>query len=197
MPLSSISEGRTLTKSQRQAITQAGSEIANSPLFIDDAPTHSIHQIAALSRRLHRKQRLSLIVLDYVGLVHPLNPRDTRQEQVAQVSRGLKAMARELKVPVMALSQLNRATEDTRDARPRLSNLRESGAIEQDADVVIFIHRPEYYATGMQRAELAGQATAIVAKQRNGPTGDVELVWRGDVTMFASKAYKHLNGELS
>jgi len=118
-------------------------------------------------------------------LIEPDNPRDPRQEQVAKIARRLKGLARELKVPVLCLAQLNRQAEVTRDNRPRLSHLRESGAIEQDADVVMFIHREEYYQSNDEdRAKVAGEADLIISKQRNGPIGEVKLTWRKDVTRF-------------
>src|SRR5690606_8778735 len=110
-------------------------------------------------------------------------------EQVAKIARRLKGLARELKVPVLCLAQLNRQAEATRDNKPRLSHLRESGAIEQDADVVMFVHREEYYCTNEEeRARVAGEAELIVAKQRNGPTGDVKLCWLKDFTRFTDAA---------
>jgi replicative DNA helicase len=129
---------------------------------------------------------LGLIVIDYLGLIEPDNPSDPRQEQVAKIARRLKGLARELKVPVLCLSQLNRAAEATKDNRPRLSHLRESGAIEQDADVVMFVHREEYYHKREEAEEkgIVGQAEIIIAKQRNGPVGDVKLAWFGEFTRF-------------
>jgi replicative DNA helicase len=107
------------------------------------------------------------------------------------MARRLKGMAREIGVPVMCLAQLNRQAEVSKENRPRLSHLRESGAIEQDADVVMFVHREEYYRTGEEREQFAGQAEVIIAKQRNGPIGEVELVWRKEFTRFANPAPQH------
>ncbi len=146
-------------------------------------------EIAAAARRLKRQASLGLVVIDYLQLIEPDNPRDPRQEQVAKIARRLKGLARELKVPVLCLAQLNRQAEVTRDNEPRLSHLRESGAIEQDADVVMFVHREEYYSTNEEeRAKVAGQADLIIAKQRNGPTGDVKLAWLKDFTRFRDSA---------
>jgi replicative DNA helicase len=148
-------------------------------------------EIAATARRLKRKDGLGLIVIDYLQLIEPDNSRDPRQEQVARIARRLKGMARELKVPVVCLAQLNRQAEASKENKPRLSHLRESGAIEQDADVVMFVHREEYYQTNEEdRARVAGQAEIIVAKQRNGPIGDVKLAWRHDFTRFEDVAHK-------
>ena len=129
-----------------------------------------------------------MIVIDYLQLIEPDNPRDPRQEQVAKIARRLKGMARELDVPMLCLSQLNRQAEDSKDHRPKLSHLRESGAIEQDADVVMFVHREEYYHRGEDRSQYAGQAEIIIAKQRNGPVGDVKLTWEADYTRFSNRA---------
>jgi len=122
----------------------------------------------------------------------PDNPKDPRQEQVARIARRLKGLAREMQVPVFCIAQLNRQAEDSKDHRPRLSHLRESGAIEQDADVVMFVHREEYFRRGEEQQQCAGQAEVIIAKQRNGPVGEVELVWRKEHTRFEDKAPERL-----
>jgi replicative DNA helicase len=166
---------------------QKSSEISAAPLFIDDTPGRTLTEIAAVARRLKRKNGLSLIVIDYLQLIEPDNPRDPRQEQVARIARRLKMMSRELDVPVLCLAQLNRQAEASRDNRPRLNHLRESGAIEQDADVVMFVHREEYYQTNEEdRERVKGQAEIIVAKQRNGPTDDVKLLWQHEHTRFVN-----------
>jgi replicative DNA helicase len=146
-------------------------------------------EIAAMARRLKRRDGLGLIIIDYLQLIDPDNPRDPRQEQVARIARRLKGLARELEVPVLCLAQLNRQTEASRDNKPRLNHLRESGAIEQDADVVMFVHREEYFQTNDEdRAHHAGKAEIIIAKQRNGPTGDVALRWFADYALFENSA---------
>ena len=130
-------------------------------------------------------------MIDYLQLIEPDNPRDPRQEQVARMARRLKGFARELKIPVICLAQLNRQAESGKEGhRPRLSHLRESGAIEQDADVVMFVHREEYYHTReeAQEQELVGKAELIVSKQRNGPVGTVELHWFDQHTRFENAA---------
>ena len=136
---------------------------------------------------------MGMIVIDYLQLIEPDNSNDPRQEQVAKIARRLKGLAREMEVPLLCLAQLNRQAEDSKDHRPRLSHLRESGAIEQDADVVMFVHREEYYHRGEEQAQYAGQAEIIIAKQRNGPVGDIELVWEKDFTRFQNKAPARLD----
>ena len=146
-------------------------------------------EIAANARRIKRRDGLRLVVIDYLQLIEPDNPRDPRQEQVSKIARRLKGVARELNVPVLCLAQLNRQVEATRDNKPQLSHLRESGAIEQDADVVMFVHREEYYQTNDEdRQRVRGEADLLIRKQRNGPTGDVKLTWMHDFTRFANAA---------
>ncbi|OYV74507.1 MAG: replicative DNA helicase, partial [Deltaproteobacteria bacterium 21-66-5] len=172
-----------ISPTDRTKLVSVSNLMSKAPLFIDDTPSRTMTEIAATARRLKRREKLALVVIDYLQLIEPDNPRDPRQEQVAKIARRLKALARELKVPVLCLAQLNRQAEVTKDNRPRLSHLRESGAIEQDADVVMFVHRDEYYCTNDEdRARVAGQADLVVAKQRNGPTGDVKLAWLQDYT---------------
>ena len=129
-----------------------------------------------------------MIVIDYLQLIQPDQSTDPRQEQVAKMARRLKGLARELKVPILCLAQLNRQAEDSRDHRPKLSHLRESGAIEQDADVVMFVHRKDYYASQDDDSNQQGEALIIVGKQRNGPTDDVELSWLREYTRFEDRA---------
>lgn len=168
-----------------QRLVQTAADISRAPLFIDDSPSRNMTEISATARRLKRQNDLALIVIDYLQLIEPDNPRDPRQEQVARISRRLKGLARELHVPVLCLAQLNRQVESTRDNRPQLSHLRESGAIEQDADVVAFVHREEFYQTNQEdRDRVKGQAELLIRKQRNGPTGDVKLTWLHEFTRF-------------
>lgn len=179
----------TISAEDRQRLVQQASEISQAPLFVDDSPSRTVSEISAAARRIKRREgRLGLIVIDYLQLIEPDNQKDPRQEQVAKIARRLKGVARELEVPVLCLAQLNRQAEDSKDHVPKLSHLRESGAIEQDADVVMFVHREEYYRRGEDAAEVAGQAEIIIAKQRNGPVGNVDLVWRKDFTRFEDKA---------
>ncbi len=177
-----------LSPQNAEKFNRSAMALSSSPLYIDDTPSRTVAEIGAIARRLKRQQGLGLIIIDYLGLIEPDNSLDSRQEQVAKIARRLKGLARELQVPVVCLSQLNRMTEQSKDSRPRLNHLRESGAIEQDADVVMFVHREEYYLTEEQAEEkgMKGIAEIIVAKQRNGPIGDVKLVWKSEFTLFTS-----------
>lgn len=177
-----------ISQSVLEKVTKVASELSQAPIFIDDSPSRTVTEIAAMCRRIKRQEGLGLVVIDYLGLIEPDNANDPRQEQVAKIARRLKGMARELNVPVLCLAQLNRQTEAMKDNKPRLSHLRESGAIEQDADVVMFVHREEYYHTRAEAEEkdLLGKAEIIVAKQRNGPVGTAKLAWISDFTLFTN-----------
>lgn len=180
----------TISQADRLRLVEKAAEISQAPLFVDDSPARTVSEIAAAARRIKRREggRLGLIVIDYLQLIEPDNQQDSRQEQVARIARRLKGLAREADVPVLCLAQLNRQAEDSKDHRPRLSHLRESGAIEQDADVVMFVHREEYYLRGTDKDQYAGMAEIIVSKQRNGPVGDVELRWEKEFTRFQNLA---------
>jgi replicative DNA helicase len=181
----------TISQEDRRRLVQKATEIGNAPLYIDDSPSRTLTEIAAVARRRKRKDGLAMIVIDYLQLIEPDNPRDPRQEQVARIARRLKGMSREFDIPVLCLAQLNRQAEVSRDNRPRLNHLRESGAIEQDADVVMFVHREEYYqTTDEDRERVRGQAEIIIAKQRNGPIGDVKLLWQHDFTRFVNLEHR-------
>jgi replicative DNA helicase len=183
-----------LSGDDRKKLVKVSGELSKAPLYIDDTPSRTVTEIAACARRLKRKANLGLIVIDYLQLIEPDNPRDQRQEQVARIARQLKHLARRLEVPVLCLAQLNRQAEVGGSNRPKLSHLRESGAIEQDADVVMFVHRDEYGLTReeAQERDVVGKADLIVAKQRNGPTGDVKLCWLQEYTRFESlSAHPH------
>jgi len=184
----------TISNDDRRKLIEKAGEISASPLFVDDSPSRTVSEIAAAARRIRRREeRLGLIVIDYLQLIEPDNPKDPRQEQVAKIARRLKGLAREMEVPVMCLAQLNRQAEDSKDHLPKLSHLRESGAIEQDADVVMFVHREEYFRRGEEQQQVAGQAEIIVAKQRNGPVGKVDLVWQKEYTRFEDQAPDRFN----
>jgi len=159
---------------------KAYEELKNAPLFIDDTPARNMLQITANARRLKMRRGLGMLMVDYIQLIDTEDSRDSRQEQIAKISRRLKTLARELQIPVVALSQLNRAVESREDRRPRMADLRESGAIEQDADVVLLLHRPEYYDPNDQ----PGIAELIIAKNRNGATGSVKLTFLKHFTRF-------------
>lgn len=137
-------------------------------------------QIAAIARRQHRKSPLGVVIIDYLQLIEPDEKGVPREQQIAQISRRLKFLAKELRVPVIALAQLNRGVELREDKRPRLADLRESGSIEQDADMVMFLHRPDAY----DPEDRPGEAEIIVAKHRSGPTGIVRLTWRKEFMRF-------------
>lgn len=183
----------TLPAEDRKRMVKTAGELSQAPLFIDDSPTRNVSEIAGAARRIKRREgTLGLIVIDYLQLIQPDQASDPRQEQVAKIARRLKGLARELKTPVLCLSQLNRQAEDSRDHRPKLSHLRESGAIEQDADVVMFVHRESYFKKGQPDEEVnQHEALIIVEKQRNGPTGDVELHWERNFTRFSNRAPDH------
>jgi replicative DNA helicase len=181
-----------LAAEETRKLMQTAAEVSSAPLYIDDSPSRTMTEIAASARRMKRKDGLELIAIDYLQLIEPDNSSDPRQEQVAKIARRLKGLARELKVPVLCLAQLNRQVEATRDNKPQLSHLRESGAIEQDADVVMFVHREEYYQTNEEdRERCRGEADLLIRKQRNGPVGDVKLTWLHDFTRFTNRAPQH------
>ncbi len=167
-------------------IGNAWQELQSAPLFIDDTPARNMLQITANARRLKLRANLGLIVVDYIQLIDSENSRDSRQEQIAKISRRLKTLARELVIPVVALSQLNRAVENREDRRPRMADLRESGAIEQDADMVLLLHRPEYYEPN--DSSLVGVAEVIIAKNRNGATGTEKLTFLKPIMKFENAA---------
>lgn len=169
-----------LTAEQRDQLMMASDELARLPMFIDDKPGRTMGQIAALARRLHRKNPLGVIIIDYLQLVEPEDKNSPREQQIAGISRRLKFLAKELRVPVIALAQLNRGVELREDKRPRLADLRESGAIEQDADMVMFLHRPDAY----DPEDRPGEAEIVIAKHRSGPTGIVRLTWRKEFMRF-------------
>ncbi len=167
-------------------VTSAVTMLSDARIFIDDTPSLSPVELRSRARRLHREHGgLGLIVVDYLQLMQVPGSKENRATEISEISRGLKALAKELKVPVIALSQLNRSLEQRNDKRPLMSDLRESGAIEQDADVIMFIYRDEYY-----NAESAdkGLAEIIVGKQRNGPTGTCKLTFLGQYTKFENHA---------
>ena len=162
-------------------ITKATNRLAQAPLYIDDSSDVGLLEIRAKARRLHAQKQIGLIIIDYLQLLRADSRIENRVEQVGQMSRGLKILARELDVPVIALSQLNRGVEARTDKRPLLSDLRESGSIEQDADLVMFIYRDEYYN---DESEREGEADLIISKHRNGALGDVTLTFRKEFPKF-------------
>ena len=182
---------------------------ANLPLYIDDTPALTISAVRTRSRRLKRKHGLGLIIIDYLQLLQGSNGgKEGRVQEISEITRGLKALAKELNVPVIALSQLSRAVEQRDDKRPQLSDLRESGSIEQDADVVLFVYREEYYLARQEPSDKGGQkylewetkmtharnvGEAIISKQRHGPIGTVRLYFDASLTRFGNlKTKEHL-----
>lgn len=170
-----------LGESDFPRLVAAAGRLSNAPLFIDDTPSISVMELRAKARRLKSKHDIKLIIVDYLQLMQSVSRRtENRQQEIAEISRAVKGLARELNIPVIVISQLNRAVEGRQDHRPQLSDLRESGAIEQDADVVVLLVRKEYY----DPEDSPGIADVIIAKQRNGPTGDMKLRFFSDFTRF-------------
>jgi len=189
-----------LSQEEHQRLAASAGHLNTAPIWIDDQPGCNVLEIRAKSRRLQSELRadgkeLGMIIIDYMQLMSGAGQSESRVQEVSQISRGLKALARELDVPVVALSQLSRGPEARTDKRPMLSDLRDSGSIEQDADLVMFLFRPEYYATPEKREELEGKAELIVSKQRNGPTGVVELYFQKAYTRFDSVSRSQAGGQ--
>jgi replicative DNA helicase len=170
---------------------QVAAELSKSQIFIDDTPSLSIMEFRAKARRLKREHDVQLIAVDYLQLMKSTSRKsqDNRQVEIAEISGGIKAVAKELDIPVIVLAQLNRNPEARGKGRPKMGDLRESGAIEQDADVVGLLYREEYYVDDEEeKKELAGKATLSIAKQRNGPTGEVKLTFRNQFMRFEDRA---------
>ena len=188
-----------MTEAEFRRFVEAAKALEACPLYIDDTPALPISQLAARARRLKRTHGLDVLIVDYLQLIKGTS-RENRVQEVSEITQGLKAIAKELNIPVMALSQLSRQVENREDKRPQLSDLRESGSIEQDADVVMFVYREEYYlsrmepetgtaghAEWMQKQEKAhGKAEVIIGKQRHGPIGSVDLSFEGRFTRFGN-----------
>src|SRR5581483_2481658 len=172
-----------LSEADWPKIGHANSRMSEAPVFIDDNPNLTVMDIRARARRIKAQHGLSLVVVDYLQLMTGRSRVENRQVEVSEISRGLKILARELDVPVVALSQLSRALEARQDKRPMLADLRESGSIEQDADVVLFIYREEQYDPDLP-IERHGDAEIIVAKHRNGPTGSTHLLFLSQYARF-------------
>jgi replicative DNA helicase len=172
-----------LSNEEFDKLAHAASDLSNANIFIDDTPAITVLELRAKARRLARDPGadLRLVVIDYLQLMRSSEGKDSREQEISEISRSLKALAKELNVPIVALSQLNRQVENRHPPKPRLADLRESGAIEQDADVIAFIYREEVYDEETPRK---GLADIIVAKQRNGPLGDVELTFLRESTRF-------------
>ena len=173
-----------LQETEWEKIMESAGTIGRSPLIIDDTPGITVAELRSKCRRYKQTYGLGLIIIDYLQLMSGGKKSESRQQEISEISRSLKALAREMDAPVIALSQLSRMVEQRKPPKPVLSDLRESGSIEQDADVVMFIYRDDYYN---EDSEKKGLAEIIVAKQRNGSTGSVELVWLGQYTKFGNK----------
>ena len=175
-----LRKGR-LAESDWPTLSMAAGRLSAAPIFIDDSASATSLEIKAKARRLKAQHDLGLIIIDYMQLMQNSSRAENRQQEISEISRSLKSLARELNVPVIAVSQLSRAVEQRIERRPRLSDLRESGAIEQDADLVIFIYREEYYKP---KTEKKGTAEIIISKQRNGPTGTIDLAFIKEYAKF-------------
>lgn len=178
-----------LSTEQMGELTRVGGELFEKPIFIDDSPGLTPLMIRAKCRRLKSQYDIQGIFIDYMQLMSLGGRVESRQQEISTISRYLKALARELEIPVVVLSQLNRGAEGREGHRPRMSDLRESGSIEQDADVIMLLHREDYYHRGEMEYEDNNLAEVIIAKQRNGPTGTVELVFDGRLTRFKPKSH--------
>ena len=202
IPSEQIRKG-DMTEGEFRQFVDAAKSLESCPLYIDDTPALPISQLAARARRLKRTHGLDVLIIDYLQLVRPATAKDSRVNEVSEITQGMKAIAKELNIPVIALSQLSRQVENRDDKRPLLSDLRESGSIEQDADVVMFVFREEYYkerekpgdhdlekmAQWQQEMErLHGRAEVIIGKQRHGPIGTVDLSFEGRFTKFGNLA---------
>jgi len=190
-----------MTEAEFRRFVEAAKQLEACPLFIDDTPALPISQLAARARRLKRTHGLDVLIIDYLQLVRGTGRSENRVNEISEITMGMKAIAKELQIPVIALSQLSRQVENREDKRPQLSDLRESGSIEQDADVVMFVYREEYYverekpgdhemekmAAWQERMEnLHGKAEVVIGKQRHGPIGTVELSFEGQFTRFGN-----------
>jgi replicative DNA helicase len=178
-----------LAESDFAKLSQAMGELADAPLFIDDTPGITIAEMRTKARRLQLEQKIELLIVDYLQLLDPGRRYDNRAQEVSIVSQGLKNLARELKIPVLAVSQLSRAVEHRGERKPQLADLRESGAIEQDADVVMFLYRPDLELSNIMQTKL------LIAKHRNGPVGEIDLLFRGDRIRFYNVDKKREGGE--
>jgi replicative DNA helicase len=170
-------------------LSAAMGRLHEAPIYIDETGALNVLELRARARRMRRQSgRLGLIVVDYLQLMRASSSGENRATEISEISRSLKALAKELEVPVVALSQLSRAVEARNDRRPMMSDLRESGAIEQDADVILFIYRDEVYFP--DKPETKGRAEVIIGKQRNGPIGRIELAFLGQYTRFENLAHQ-------
>jgi replicative DNA helicase len=185
VPLNHIRNGN-MTDDDWVKLARKMGEVSSAPMFIDDSPNMTMMEIRAKARRLRQRHDLRLIVIDYLQLMSSGKKVESRQLEVSEFSRQIKLLAKELDVPVIALSQLNRGPEQRADKRPMVSDLRESGSIEQDADMVVLLHRDDVYEKESTRP---GEADLIVAKHRNGPTRDITVAFQGHYSRFVDMAH--------
>jgi replicative DNA helicase len=184
-----------LSTEDHEALVKACGELSEAPIYIDDTASLTPLELRAKARRLRSRHGIRCIIVDYLQLMHLGTSKvESRQQEITTISRYIKSLARELNIPVVVLSQLNRAPEGREGHRPRMSDLRESGSIEQDADVVILLHREDYYR--QKEEEHDSKAELIIAKQRNGPTGNIELIFRERITRFVNASYASTEGEI-
>jgi len=172
-----------LAPSEWPLLTSAAGRLSEAPIFIDDTPALSVFELRAKARRLKAHHDIKLIVVDYLQMISSMRRGESRQQEISEISRSLKYLAKEINIPVIAVSQLSRAVEARSDHRPQLSDLRESGAIEQDADVVVLLLREEYYNP---TPDNQGKAEVIIAKQRNGPVGSFSLGFIKEYMQFVN-----------
>jgi replicative DNA helicase len=199
--LSSIAEipmqkirGGYISDSEKEALNSAAYELSRLEIYIDDSPSITTTDLRIKARKLKKEKGISFVAIDYLQLLKPAVRKASRQEEVAEVSRSLKALAKELDIPVLALAQLSRQVEHRGDRRPQLADLRESGQIEQDADLIMFLHRPEYYKKNVPPEE-QGVAELIIAKQRQGPTDTIKIAFVKEFAKFSPLAPKHYSEE--
>ncbi len=195
VPLQNIRKG-FIKEEDWKRLVHAGIELAKCDIYIDDTPNLSTVDIRIKTRKLKKEKGVKVSFVDYLQLVRPQFRKSSRQEEVAEVSRSLKALAKELSIPVVALAQLSRQVEHRSDKRPQLADLRESGQIEQDADLIIFLHRPDYYKKNPSPEE-QGIAELIVAKQRQGPTGIIKVAFLKETTTFKPLDYPYHTAHIS
>lgn len=179
-----------LDEFEQHTLMEASNVLRTFPIFVDDTPGRTMSQISAIARRIKRRYGLGIIIIDYLQLIESEDRNISREQQISSITRRLKFTAKELNVPVIALAQLNRGVEQREDKRPRLSDLRESGAIEQDADIVMFLHRPDAY----NPEDRPGEADLIISKNRHGPIGNVDLVWLRESLTFGDRSPVSLPG---
>ena len=181
--LSRIRKGQ-IKSTEWTDMAQAAGELSEAPVYIDETPALSVAELRTKARRLHHEHGIQLVIIDYLQLMQGPPGYENKATEVGEISKGLKSLARELNIPVIALSQLNRGVESRTDKRPMMSDLRESGAIEQDADLIAFLYREEYYLKEKTPEDKIGVAEVIIGKHRNGPTGTVELRFKSELTRF-------------